>query len=70
MDIDKVYDGVCEFSNRFQYLMHRPVVIVGGGPAGCATALAFHKSTEHGSFLLLDDANNAEFKVCSTTSIT
>ncbi|KAF8810824.1 FAD/NAD(P)-binding domain-containing protein [Phlegmacium glaucopus] len=39
------------------------VVIVGGGPAGCATALAFHHARDNGSFLLLDNANPASFKI-------
>ena len=39
------------------------VIIVGGGPAGCATALALHRSDPHHSVLLIDDADPAAFKV-------
>ncbi|PCH38723.1 FAD/NAD(P)-binding domain-containing protein [Wolfiporia cocos MD-104 SS10] len=36
---------------------------VGGGPAGCATALALCRSNPCVSFLLLDDANLTSFKI-------
>jgi NADPH-dependent 2,4-dienoyl-CoA reductase/sulfur reductase-like enzyme len=39
------------------------VIIAGGGPAGCATALSLHRSNPGISFLLLDDADTTVFKV-------
>ncbi|KAG8752120.1 hypothetical protein FRC14_007332 [Serendipita sp. 396] len=39
------------------------VIIVGGGPAGCATALALHRLGENVSFILIDDADSAVFKI-------
>lgn len=40
-----------------------PVIIVGGGPAGCATALALNRTDRTRSFVLIDDADPAAFKV-------
>ena len=39
------------------------MVIIGGGPAGCATALSLYKNTVRTSCLILDDANPSSFKV-------
>lgn len=39
------------------------VIIVGGGPAGCATALALHRIDSPRSVLLIDDADPAIFKI-------
>ncbi|KAF8868018.1 hypothetical protein CPB84DRAFT_1810129, partial [Gymnopilus junonius] len=38
------------------------VIIIGGGPAGCATALSFLKNSKHASCLIIDDANSSSFK--------
>ncbi|CAE7226575.1 unnamed protein product [Rhizoctonia solani] len=38
-------------------------IIVGGGPAGCATALAFVRSAPQASFLLVDNWDPTQFKV-------
>lgn len=40
-----------------------PVIIAGGGPAGCATALALHRIDSLRSVLLIDDSDPAIFKV-------
>ncbi|KAF9070233.1 hypothetical protein BDP27DRAFT_1220967, partial [Rhodocollybia butyracea] len=39
------------------------VIIVGGGVAGCATALSLAKSNTTASFLLVDDAEPSTFKI-------
>ncbi|KAF8884288.1 hypothetical protein CPB84DRAFT_1713092 [Gymnopilus junonius] len=39
------------------------VIIIGGGPAGCATALSFLKNSKHASCLIIDDANSSSFKI-------
>jgi len=39
------------------------VIVVGGGIAGCATALSLAKSNPTASFLLIDDAQPSSFKV-------
>ncbi|OSX57524.1 hypothetical protein POSPLADRAFT_1036953 [Postia placenta MAD-698-R-SB12] len=39
------------------------VIIVGGGPAGCAAALSLRKSNPDVTTLLLDDADPAAFKI-------
>ncbi|THG95224.1 hypothetical protein EW026_g6394 [Hermanssonia centrifuga] len=39
------------------------VIIVGGGPAGCATALSLVRSKPDASFLLVDDADPSKFKI-------
>jgi flavin-dependent dehydrogenase len=39
------------------------VIIVGGAPAGCATALALHRIDSPRSVLVIDDADPAMFKV-------
>jgi len=44
------------------------VIIVGGGIAGCATALSLAKSNPTASFLLIDDAQPSSFKVSSINS--
>ncbi|KXN82814.1 Putative FAD-dependent oxidoreductase LodB [Leucoagaricus sp. SymC.cos] len=39
------------------------VIIVGGGPAGCAAALALNRTDGTHSFVLIDDSDPAAFKV-------
>ncbi|KAG2132997.1 hypothetical protein DEU56DRAFT_914023 [Suillus clintonianus] len=39
------------------------VIIVGGGVAGCATALALFRTNPGASILILDDANSSVFKI-------
>lgn len=45
------------------------VLIVGGGPAACATALSFLKSKPDGTFVIIDDCNGDAFKVSQSNSI-
>ncbi|OBZ79328.1 putative FAD-dependent oxidoreductase LodB [Grifola frondosa] len=40
-----------------------PVIIVGGGPAGCATALSLIRCNPDSKFLLLDDSDPEVFKI-------
>ena len=39
------------------------VIIVGGGPAGCATALSLSRYNKGASCIVLDDADPSVFKV-------
>ena len=39
------------------------VIIIGGGIAGCSTALSLIRSNPEASFLLIDDADPTCFKV-------
>jgi 2-polyprenyl-6-methoxyphenol hydroxylase-like FAD-dependent oxidoreductase len=39
------------------------VLIVGAGPAGCATALSFIKSKPSATFVVIDDSTSTPFKV-------
>ncbi|KAG8945333.1 hypothetical protein FRC04_000868 [Tulasnella sp. 424] len=39
------------------------VIIVGGGPAGCATALSLLKSNPDATFLVIDDTNPSAYKI-------
>jgi 2-polyprenyl-6-methoxyphenol hydroxylase-like FAD-dependent oxidoreductase len=40
-----------------------PVVVIGGGTAGCATALSLYKTAPSTSCLVVDDADPSAFKV-------
>ncbi|PVF96134.1 FAD/NAD(P)-binding domain-containing protein [Serendipita vermifera] len=39
------------------------VLIVGGGPGGCATALSLHQSNPSAKFLVIDDSDKEKFKI-------
>ena len=41
----------------------KQVVIIGGGPAGCATALSILRNRADASLLLIDDADPDTYKV-------
>jgi hypothetical protein len=57
-------DGVYGRHRVTFFFVFFTVIIVGGGPAGCSTALSICRHTEKKSVLLLDDANPSTFKVC------
>ncbi|KAF8910003.1 hypothetical protein CPB84DRAFT_1936840 [Gymnopilus junonius] len=48
---------------RLSPKMVMSVIIIGGGPAGCATALSFLKNSKHASCLIIDDTNSSSFRI-------
>lgn len=63
MATQQVYDGEILTPLPTSLSKVVSVIIVGGGPAGCATALALHRIDQPRSVLLIDDADPAVFKV-------
>ena len=56
----------CTHADRRLTLILAQVIIVGGGPAGCATALSLSRYNKGASCIILDDADPSAFKVCHT----
>ena len=60
----RALDGKVVFQAYVGGVQRFLVIVIGGGPAGCATALSLCRHSERRSFLLLDDSHPSTFKVC------
>ena len=70
--MNEAYDGKFITSIAKLLLSSFPAtvaVVVGGGPAGCATFLALRHAHPEASILLVDDADDSVFKVDESNCI-